>query len=426
MWLFPPQLPGAAARMSRIAAAGLVAASLAACGNDEASSPSSSSSSSAASYGSDTKGIVAAANAFLGTLSSAEKDSVLFDRGDKEQQQRWSNFPEGLFTRQGLMVGNLDQSKVDAFLTLMRTTMSTEGYNRVMAEWAADDALAATDSSGQGTASGGANNGSGGPPSGGFPGGSGGRPSGGFPGGSGGPPNGADRSGANPGTGQSGAAPGAGTGGMQYGKQYYWMAIIGEPSDTEAWQWQFGGHHVTVNATVKGDDVSMTPSFIGAQPGTYTADGTEVRPLGDIIDEATALVNSLDAGDKKKAVLGDRYIDLVLGPGEDCKTIPSEGLAGADMSADQQAAFLELIDEYGSLANDQKAADRLAQLKTDLPKTYFAWYGPTTAGSSSYFRVTGPHLVIEYSPQSMGGDAADHIHGIYRDPTNDYGGTVCS
>ena len=43
-----------------------------------------------------------------------------------------------------------------------------------------------------------------------------------------------------------------------------------------------------------------------------------------------------------------------------------------------------------------------------------------------HFRVTGPHVVIEYSPQSIGGDAANHIHGIYRDPTNDYGGTVCS
>jgi hypothetical protein len=29
--------------------------------------------------------------------------------------------------------------------------------------------------------------------------------------------------------------------------------------------------------------------------------------------------------------------------------------------------------------------------------------------------------VIEYSPQQMGGNAANHIHGIYRDPTNDYG-----
>ena len=49
--------------------------------------------------------------------------------------------------------------------------------------------------------------------------------------------------------------------------------------------------------------------------------------------------------------------------------------------------------------------------------TYFAWSGPTTNGSMAYFRVQGPTLVIEYAPQR----SIDHIHTIYRDPTNDYG-----
>ena len=390
---------GAAARVGSVAGAGLLLLGLAACG-DDSSEPASSASTATSSFGQGTTGIVAAANAFLGTLSSTEQDSVLFDRGDKDQQQRWSNLPEGLYQRQGLMTGNLDQSKVDAFLSVMKTTLSTEGYNRVLAEWAADDALATDDSSGAAP--------SGGTLSGGAPGG--GAPSGGPPGG-----------------GQSAAAGGQGTtGGNTYGKKYYWIAIIGEPSETESWQWQFGGHHVTVNATIKGDDLSLTPSFIGAQPATYTSSGTSVRPLGDIIDEAFALVNSLDSGEQKKAVLGGTSIDLVLGPGQDCKSIQSEGLPGSAMSTDQQSAFLELIDEYGGLANDENATARETQLKADLAKTYFAWYGPTAAGSAAYFRITGPHVVIEYSPQSMGGDAANHIHGIYRDPTNDYGGTVCS
>ena len=396
--------------MGSAAVAGLLTVGLAACGGDDAT-PSSgastaASSAGASSFGPGTTGIVAATNAFLGTLSSTEKDSVLFDRGDKAQAQRWSNLPEGLFERQGLRIGDLDQTKTDAFLAVMKTTLSTEGYNRIMAEWAADDALASDDSGGQ-AAPGGGQSAAGGRPSGGPPGGSGG-----FPGGS-----------AGPGAGQSGA-PGAG--GMNYGKKFYWIAIIGEPSATEAWQWQFGGHHVTVNATIKGDDLSLTPSFIGAQPATYTSGSTEVRPLGDIEDEAFALVNSLDAAAKAKAVLGSSSIDLVLGPGQECKTIQSEGLPGSAMSAEQQTAFLKLIMEYGGLANDTNAATREAQLKEDLAQTYLAWYGPTTAGSAAYFRVTGPHVVIEYSPQSMGGNAANHIHGVYRDPTNDYGGTVCS
>jgi uncharacterized protein DUF3500 len=164
------------------------------------------------------------------------------------------------------------------------------------------------------------------------------------------------------------------------------------------------------------------PSFIGVQPGQYTdANGNTIRPLGDIEDEAFALVNSLDATQQKVAVLGSSTIDLVLGPGQDGKTIQAEGLPAAQMTADQQAALLKLIGHYTGLANDTTAAARMAEVKSTLDQTYFAWYGPTTKGSAAYFRITGPTLVIEYSPQQMGGDAANHIHGIYRDPTNDYG-----
>jgi hypothetical protein len=163
-------------------------------------------------------------------------------------------------------------------------------------------------------------------------------------------------------------------------------------------------------------------ALIGVQPGTYTdASGTTVRPLGDIADEAFALINALDATQQQAAVLGSSSIDLVLGPGQDGKTIQSEGLPAAQMSADQQAALLKLIGHYTGLVTDAVAATRLAEIQSTLDQTYLAWYGPTAQGSAAYFRVTGPTLEIEYSPQQMGGDAANHIHGIYRNPTNDYG-----
>ncbi len=44
---------------------------------------------------------------------------------------------------------------------------------------------------------------------------------------------------------------------------------------------------MTVNATIAGPNISLTLSFIGAQPASYTdAAGKTVRPLGDIEDEA--------------------------------------------------------------------------------------------------------------------------------------------
>jgi hypothetical protein len=312
-----------------------------------------------------TPAIVTAANAFLATLSDAEKEAVLFAWTDSAQKQRWSNFPEGLFERAGLMWGNLSEEQQNAWLALMQPTLSTEGDNRVIAAWNADEVLA---------------------------------------------------------TQEGGGGGGPGGGQLLFGNQYYWVAIIGTPSESDPWQWQWGGHHITINATIVGPDIALTPSFTGCQPCEYTdANGNTVRPLGDIEDEAFALVNSLDATQQQAAILGSQPIDLVLGPGQDNKTIQPEGLPGSEMNADQQAAFLQLISHYAGLVNEEDAAKRMAEIQSGLGETYFAWYGPTAEGSAAYFRITGPTIVIEYSPQSMGGDAANHIHGIYRDPTNDYG-----
>ena len=78
---------------------------------------------------------------------------------------------------------------------------------------------------------------------------------------------------------------------------------------------------------------------------------------------------------------------------------------------------MELIREWAGIMADAYAGPRMAEIRANLPQTYFAWSGPTTNGSAAYFRVQGPTLVIEYAPQ----DSVDHIHTIYRDPTNDYG-----
>lgn len=327
-----------------------------------------------ASSGNVTSDIVAATHAFLGTLSDDQKNAVQFDWTDTAQKQRWSNLPQGLYERAGIMWGDMSEEQQNAWLAVMQATLSTEGYNRVLAEWNADEVLASQQSSG------------------------------------------------------GGSGPGGGQ--LLFGKQYYWIAIIGEPSETDPWQWQWGGHHVTVNATIAGADIALTPSFIGCQPCSYTdADGNTVRPLGDIEDEAFALVNSLDDTQKQSAVLGDTSIDLVLGPGQDDKTIQAEGLPASQMTADQQAALLTLIGHYSGLVKESVAAARLAEIQSGLTDTYFAWYGPTEAGSAAYFRITGPTLVIEYAPQGGGGTGlglggaatTQHIHGIYRDPTNDYG-----
>jgi len=180
---------------------------------------------------------------------------------------------------------------------------------------------------------------------------------------------------------------------------------------------QFGGHHLALNLTLAGRQATMAPSLPAAQPATYTFEGKEIRPLGQENDKAFALINALDEKQRAQAIIGSRVADLVLGPGQDGRVIQPEGLRASAMSTGQQDMLLEIVREWAGIMTDAFASPRMAEIRSSLAQTYFAWSGPTTNGSAAYFRIQGPTLVIEYAPQG----SVDHIHTIYRDPTNDYG-----
>ena len=150
-----------------------------------------------------------------------------------------------------------------------------------------------------------------------------------------------------------------------------------------------------------------------------------MRPLGAESDKGLALLNALDESQRKQAILGYRITDLVLGPGKDGKTIQPEGLRASAMTEPQRAMLLGVIAEWAGIVNDSAAAPRLAEINAALDDTWFAWSGPTDTqpgrNISAYYRIQGPKLVIEYSPQRMGNDPSMHVHAMYRDPTNDYG-----
>ena len=181
---------------------------------------------------------------------------------------------------------------------------------------------------------------------------------------------------------------------------------------------QFGGHHLAINVTIVGANNVMTPSLPAAQPAKYTLNGRTVRPLGNENDKAFALINALDAGQQKQAILNYRVDDLVLGPGADGKVIQPEGILASALDAHQQAMLLDLAHEWVGILNDEAAAQKMSEIKANLARTFFAWSGATKNGGLAYYRIQGPTVVIEYAPQQ--GDL-DHIHTIYRDPTNDYG-----
>lgn len=215
---------------------------------------------------------------------------------------------------------------------------------------------------------------------------------------------------------------GQGSGGkIRFGRDEYYVAILGQPSGNGPWTIQFGGHHLGLNVTLAGDRGTLAPSHTGAQPAVYQFEGKTVRPLGRETEKAFALVESLDAVQRKQAVLGVEMRDLVLGPGRDGQMIQPEGLEGSAMTDKQREMLLDLAREWTGIMHDAAARTKLAQMRTQLADTWFAWSGPTARGSAAYFRIQGPAVFIEFAPQRMGGDATNHIHTIYRDPTNEYG-----
>lgn len=321
---------------------------------------------------------VSAAKAFLATLDDSGRAKVSF-AFNSDQKSKWSNLPTGIFKRNGLRWGDLNAAQREALLKLLATALSKQGLQKVKEIMEGDEVLKTGES------------------------GRGGGPGGGLPG---------------------GGPPGGRTGGPNFGRDEYYLALLGTPSLTEPWMIQFGGHHLAINVTIAGKSNVLTPSLPAAQPAIYKLNSETVRPLGRENDKSFALINALDAAQQKQAILPYQVGDLVLGAGEDGKTIQPEGIKASALNAAQQQMLLDLAHEWVGILNDEAAAAKMAEIKTNLSQTWFAWSGPTTNGSAAYFRIQGPTLLIEYSPQrsrGSGGSDTNHIHTIYRDPTNDYG-----
>jgi hypothetical protein len=346
--------------------------------------------------------IVEAANSFLATLDADQRKQVLYAFDDNEQRARWSNFPTGVVPRGGMNLKQMTEPQQAAALKLMAVVLSPMGMEKVNEIRQADDDFKANGSK-RG------------------PGGRGARGPGGPPFGQNGPPPG----GRGPG-GPGGRGGPGGPGGDMFGSSLYYISFLGTPSTTRPWMLQFGGHHLALNITIAGSDGVLTPTLTGAQPASFQLNGKTIRPLGRESDKALAFVQSLNEKQRQQAVLPYEVSDLVLGPGQDGKKIAPEGLKATAMTDKQKTMLVDLIAEWAGIINESSAATRMAEMKRDLEQTWFAWSGPVTgeAGTNitAYYRIQGPHLVIEYAPQRD--EPGNHVHTMYRDPTNDYGSAL--
>lgn len=204
----------------------------------------------------------------------------------------------------------------------------------------------------------------------------------------------------------------------------YWLAFFGEPTADGPWGWQFGGHHLAINASLdRGRIVSLSPTHVGIEPAHFEFAGHRHAPLADELDDARALMRTLSEEARARAVVTDRPRDVYTGPGKD-GTIPApEGGSVADWPDEARGMLLDVVSHWIRLQPEENALDRLASIEATLGATRFAWHGPLDGDGNVYYRIQGPALIVEFSARIDSADGG-HYHTIYRDPTDEYGGAL--
>jgi hypothetical protein len=90
----------------------------------------------------------------------------------------------------------------------------------------------------------------------------------------------------------------------EYGEDLYWVSIMGKPSAAEPWGWQIDGHHLIINYFVLGDQVVMTPTFLGSEPvDAKTGRYAGIRVFKADEDRGLAVIRALSGEQRAKAII---------------------------------------------------------------------------------------------------------------------------
>ena len=221
---------------------------------------------------------------------------------------------------------------------------------------------------------------------------------------------------------------------VEYGEWLYWITIMGEPSSTEPWGWQLDGHHAIINYFVLGDQVVMTPFFVGSEPviaetGKYM--GTSIMQVEQ--NRGLAMLRALSEVQQEQAViqvsktgndnLGEAFKDNIV--------LDYAGVSVSSWSDTQKDQLLELIELYIGNLRDGHARVRMEEVTAHLNDTFFAWIGGTDDEAVFYYRIHSPVILIEFDHQQPAGlrhlfssdlPIREHVHAVIRTPNgNDYG-----
>jgi Protein of unknown function (DUF3500) len=219
------------------------------------------------------------------------------------------------------------------------------------------------------------------------------------------------------------------------GEWKYFITVMGKPSATEPWGFQLDGHHCIINYFVLGDQVVMTPYFVGSEP--VTAPSGKYKGLSILQDEQNRgleMLLALDEGERAKAILNPKKNDNynLTEAFKDNVMLDYAGARVAGFPEAQRTKLVELIDLYVGNMEDGHARVKMDEVKKHIDRTSFAWIGGSDSSSVYYYRIHSPVILIEFDhqkPANLRQFAKDpnmpvrsHIHCVVRTPNgNDYG-----
>jgi hypothetical protein len=221
----------------------------------------------------------------------------------------------------------------------------------------------------------------------------------------------------------------------EYGEWLYHITVMGTPSTTEPWGWQLDGHHLIVNYFVLGDQVVMTPLFVGSEPVTATAGkfkGTTILQEEQVA--GLAMINALDATQQRQAIVevsksGNNNLTEAF---KDNVVLDYAGVRASELSAVQRGQLERLIQLFVDNMKEGHAKVKMSEVREHLDQTHFAWIGGRSPDAVFYFRIHSPVILIEFDHQRPANlrhlakdpqqPTREHIHVVVRTPNgNDYG-----
>ena len=210
----------------------------------------------------------------------------------------------------------------------------------------------------------------------------------------------------------------------------YYATVWGKPSAQEPWAWRYEGHHLSLNVTVIGSELAVTPYFLGANPAVVPTRHATAA-LGAHIKEALYFLETLSAEDREAAVIAEQAPrDVLFGPARKRWDKAAVGIAYLDMKPRARRQLLRLIRVY--------LRDFAPPIRTGLEERYlskperihFGWAGTSPADAlrkgfqkpdgigPHYYRIQGPRFVIEFDNFQ---NRANHAHCLLRDLERDFG-----